>query len=224
MNQFEEMKTLLPELAFQMIFDIGANIGQSSEAYRRAFPGAIIYAFEPVQSTFAKMVARFADDRNVHCFQLAFGSEQAVATIEVGETSVKNKIVSTKAPNRRTEDVRVETGDNFCATQRIERINFLKIDTEGYDLNVCKGFRAMLAATKVDVVQVEAGLHPQNSLHVPFQAFKAYLEPLGYSILRIYDQAGTPAARRCNIVFVSEAEVLRNPRGKRTRAGKHNWL
>ena len=58
----------------------------------------------------------------------------------------------------KTENVKVITLDKFCAEQNIERINDLKVDTEGSDLDVLLGANEMLTNQKIDLVQVEAGL------------------------------------------------------------------
>jgi hypothetical protein len=111
------------------------------------------------------------------------------------------------------EEIELTTGDQFCEQHGISNINFLKIDTEGFDLKVCAGFVRMLAKQDIDLLQVEAGMHAGNQLHVPFEAFKAYLEPLGYSVFRIYNQSlerNRPQLRRSNIVFVSETQVRRH--------------
>ena len=46
-----------PDLAVSIIFDVGANEGQSALRFAKAFPGARIVSFEPFQSTFARLEA-----------------------------------------------------------------------------------------------------------------------------------------------------------------------
>ena len=42
----------LPNYRFDVLFDVGANVGQSAIAYRKAFPNAAIYGFEPIGASF----------------------------------------------------------------------------------------------------------------------------------------------------------------------------
>lgn len=224
MDQFQDFRNLLPSLRMQTIFDVGANVGQTVRALRRAYRKANIFAFEPVKSTFERLRTAVGDDPRTQCFQVALGDVQAKARMEAAPGSVRNKIRSNPAALINEQVVDVDAGDHFCAAHGVDVVNFLKIDTEGYDLKVCVGFSGMLRAHKIDLLQIEAGLHPKNSLHVPFQAFKDYLEPLGYCVFRIYDQAGQPFARRCNVVFVSPVLAQLNPRPKLEGQPEVSWL
>ena len=58
-----------------------------------------------------------------------------------------------------TETVDIVTLDEFCQTKRIDQINYLKIDTEGGDLEVLKGAANMLTEQRIDFVEVEAGIY-----------------------------------------------------------------
>ena len=108
-------------------------------------------------------------------------------------------------------DVDIETIDSFSRARGIEEIDYLKIDTEGYDLEVLRGTEQMLNSRRVGFVQVEAGMNPLNRKHVPLAEFVAYLEPKGYLPFGVYEQhlewSGEPRLRLCNAVFVSEEAV-----------------
>ena len=97
-------------------------------------------------------------------------------------------------------------------------IGLLKIDAEGHDLEVLYGFERMLKEMRVDLVEAEVGMNPENRRHVPFEAVKRYLEHRGYRLFLIYKQRReTPFGRgamlrRCNVVFAS-AKLLDAARG-----------
>ncbi|MBN2021086.1 MAG: FkbM family methyltransferase [Sedimentisphaerales bacterium] len=55
------------------------------------------------------------------------------------------------------EQVSLVTLDDFCRQQRIERINFLKLDTEGHELNILKGAQKLIEASAIDFIQFEFG-------------------------------------------------------------------
>lgn len=217
MDQIRDFRKALPALQMKTIFDIGANVGRTVRALRDAYRKTTIYAFEPVQGTFGLLQEAVGRDPQIKCFNIAFGDMKTKLRMDATPGSVKNKI-SDQAEGL---EVDVHRGDEFCAEQGIDRINFLKIDTEGYDLKVCQGFASMLRAGQIDLLQVESGLSPKNKLHVPLQAFKEYLEPIGYSLFRIYDQAGWPVARRCDAVFVSSLVAESSRRPPREQA---SWL
>ena len=177
------------------VFDVGANVGQSTVRYLREFPGAQIHAFEPVDSLFAQLDKIQNPLLKKH--RLALGSRSTQGFIENhGEMSKLSD---------HGEPVTIETLDAFCLD--IPKISFLKIDTEGSDLEVLKGASLLLAEKRVDVIQVEAGMNRLNNHHVPIQEFLAFLEPRGYFLFGIYEQvnewpSGQPHLRRSNLVFI----------------------
>lgn len=59
-----------------VVFDVGANVGQSACKFKLAFPGAKIYCFEPVKETFEILKRNVNCWENVKCHQLAFGSRE----------------------------------------------------------------------------------------------------------------------------------------------------
>src|SRR5262249_54865627 len=109
----------------------------------------------------------------------------------------------------RTEEVEMDTIDRICQQSAVERVSYLKIDTEGGDLDVLKGAEQMLSSQRVHLVEVEAGMNCRNRRHVPFEALKDHLERRNYFVFGIYEQMcewPTMEAhlRRVNAVFVSE--------------------
>ena len=49
----------------------------------------------------------------------------------------------------------VDTIDDFCSANRIPKIDILKIDTEGFDLNVLKGAKQMLSRGQIAFIYTE---------------------------------------------------------------------
>ena len=216
----QDIARVLPNVRIDTIFDIGANLGQSAIACLQEFPGAHIHSFEPVSDTYRQLQANVAGHARVTCYQLAFGSTNRKGEMVLEGTSdlfflrdrSKERPLNSDIP---TESVDIVTLDEFCRTTGIERISFLKIDTEGGDLEVLKGAVHMLAGQKIDLVQVEAGMNPGNSRHVPLESLKSFLESHGYFIFGIYEQAQEwptrePKLRRTNTVFASQRIIGMN--------------
>lgn len=197
-----------------MIFDVGANNGSTALSFARAFADAEIYAFEPVAETFQTLVARTSAESRIRTHNLALGRRPKKARMRIKQYSVANRILRWRDPRKPGDEiVKMTSGDVFCAEHRTERIGFLKVDTEGHDLEVLRGFHAMLRGARVDLVEAEVGMNPENKRHVPFEQVKAYLERLGYRLFLIYEQtrdvafSGRPMIRRSNVVFCS-AELM----------------
>lgn len=193
------------------IFDVGANIGQSTDKFRRACPEAVIHAFEPIRLSYDALRARFAADASVRCSHVALGAKaHGTGLMRASGTSTDNHLLSDlPRPGLPVETVQMTSGEAYCDQQRIEQIDFLKIDAEGHDMEVLRGFLKLLRQHRIAFVQVEASMNPGNQRHVPFAQFTSLLEPMGYYLFGLYDQVreirkGQPALRRSNPVFVSQ--------------------
>lgn len=207
----EDLSNHLPNTAIRTIFDVGANVGQSAEQYLRHFPDADIHCFEPSKTTFRQLERNLRGRATLH--RMGFAAAPGVGHITVdGPSEMRSLIHSAEAA---TEEVELQTLDGFCESVGIQQIDFLKIDTEGYDLEVLKGAKLLLQEQRIAAIQVEAGMHPRNDRHVPFELLKSHLEEQDYLLFAIYEQAGEwtsggPHLRRTNPVFISDRAILEN--------------
>lgn len=209
---FADIENDLPLLEIVRIFDVGANLGQSASEYLAAYPHADIHCFEPVRETAAKLVAKIGNRVRVHQVALSSSNGQGKMSLE-GPSDTFRLIAATAAEDiGPTESVLVQTLDTFCSSNGIDHISYLKIDTEGADLEVLKGSFEMLSHHRIDLVQLEAGLSPRHDWHVPFEVLKAHLESYGYHLFSVFEQTrnwspGGPYLQWANPVFVSDKVV-----------------
>lgn len=214
---FNDVAESLPDYHMNTIFDVGANVGKAAASYAVLFPASRIFCFEPATETYRQLEHNMQNRKQVCCFQLAMGAFPGKGTMLLERNSTMSCLVDEKTAsldNRsiRTEQVEILTIEEFCKVKGIGHIGYLKIDVEGGDLDVLKGTENMLIAQKIDFVEVEAGMNPQNERHVPFGVLKTYLEGKGYFIFGIYEQINewpTKEAhlRRVNAVFISQKMI-----------------
>jgi FkbM family methyltransferase len=210
----------LPKFTPAVVFDVGANVGQSALDFVEAFPHATIYAFEPVARTYEALLDQVREESRIRPFNLALGANSGTARMNRRGKSVTRRIVERAGffQRRKLPKVAIEAGDRFCGEHGVDRISFLKVDTEGHDLKVLMGFQRMLSEMRIDLVEAEVGLYPGNTRHVPLESVKIYLEGFGYSLFHLYEfvmdkrHTGRPVMRRCNAVFASETLVEANRR------------
>lgn len=188
----------------RIIFDVGANIGETASEFCRRFDRVKVYAFEPGSENHAKLVEN-TSGMPVECVKLGLGSEtRTAAFVHDPDRPKMSHVVDAEDGDAEVEIVRL---DDFAAQSGVERISYLKVDTEGFDLEVLRGASNMLEAGAIDFVEVEAGINPDNTYHVPLTDFMAYLQPLGYMIFGFYEQTQewttkSPWLRRANVVFM----------------------
>lgn len=80
-----------------------------------------------------------------------------------------------------TETAPAQTGDEYCRMRGISKIDFLKIDVEGWEWNVLEGFHEMLTQNRVGVVQFEYG-YMSADLGPLMRSFFQLFEGMGYVV------------------------------------------
>jgi FkbM family methyltransferase len=158
-------RTLLRKLtpaACRTVFDVGANFGDWSAEALAVWPNCQVHAFEVAPPTFERLSERFRlaeGGRRVllNCFGLSDenGTRQIFYYPDHPE-------VTADSPWHGTDksiafDAQLATGDTYCQTHGVDTIDFLKIDVEGAEYRVLKGFAGCLAAQKVHCLQFEYG-------------------------------------------------------------------
>lgn len=142
-----------------VVFDVGANRGQWLAGVRAHHPAAIIHAFELIPATRELLAAQADAAVRVH----PFGLGDVAGTVEVAHfpdrpwvsTMVLGKDIHGDAFERL--DVSVSTGDEFCAQQGIDHVDLLKVDAEGADALVLRGFAGMIGRSAITTIQFEYG-------------------------------------------------------------------
>lgn len=213
-DYIHDIATSLPQFRANIVFDVGANVGQSALTYLQCFPGSRIYCFEPATDTFHRLQANMGGHKRVLCHHIALGSANGNGMLVIKRESDMSYLLNPSQEPAIEDDVNTESVtvialDDFCIAERIDQISYMKIDTEGADLEVLKGASRMLLEQKIDLIEVEAGMNPLNHRHVPFEVLKKHLESYQYFLLGIYQQVnewptGKPQLRRTNPIFLSQ--------------------
>ncbi|HEX8060262.1 MAG TPA: FkbM family methyltransferase [Cyclobacteriaceae bacterium] len=198
----------------QIFFDVGAHFGETANDICKAFPLARVFSFEPSAHSFAALKKNTAG-LNCDCIHLAMGSKPGFLEVAVSDDAAHSGMNSMINQSQNKHDLHKETFtistiDVFCEENNLVHIDYLKIDTEGYDLEVILGADAMLRKGEIDFVQVEVSMNPSNTFHVSGDKVKSHMESLGYALFGMYDQTlewitKRPILRRVNMVFIHMA-------------------
>ena len=146
----------------RLVLDVGAHTGAWTVEALRLFPDAVSHAFEPAPPTFARLEQNVSDHPRtvVHRVALSDRSGEAEMGFDAGHPETASLLSGNGAGQRFT--MACQTGDEFLAAQGIGHVDYLKVDVEGHDLSVLRGFRQALSTGVVDVVQFEFG--PWNAI------------------------------------------------------------
>jgi FkbM family methyltransferase len=184
-----DLQRLSPTHGVHMALDVGANIGQTTQAIKQRFPEAAVHAFEPVRSTCDTLRRHLGDLEGVHVHQLALSDRAGSAWMTADADSPLNHLVgdSSAEPMPATERVETDTLDRFCATRQIHRVDLLKVDAEGADLRVLRGADGLFRERRVTFVFAEVGFDPDDRGHVPLAALLDHLAGAGAVPYAFYD-------------------------------------
>lgn len=155
--------TVLRILPDALVFDVGAHHGHWSVlVLEQLGPSGRILAFEPFPENYATLKERTAADNRISVFNVALSDHDEIRQfVSTAKNSQKGSLESgavtlnSKITDYATISVEACRGDTICRQHDIEEISLLKIDTEGHDLAVLRGFAALLLEARIDVVQFE---------------------------------------------------------------------
>ncbi len=197
----------LPDWQASVILDIGANVGQSALGFAAAFPKATVHSFEPFPASYRKLVLNTAHLANIMPHQIGLGARDAILHMTDGEVSAQNHLLAEDTLDETAVEVEVREGAGLLQSLGVGPVSYIKIDTEGHDLDVLRGLTTALP--RVDFIQVEAGMNPYNTTHVPFQALTDFMTRHGFLLFHIFEQVfefkqgGRPVLRRANPLFIN---------------------
>lgn len=165
--------------------DVGANVGDwlgeiTAQKLNHEFHAA---AYEPSASAFAKLGERYGGNGNVMLRNCAVGDRRGDVEFfeEYGAgkgSSVVSGFVSTAGFTHRVPVVRL---DDEIAALGWDRIDFLKIDAEGYDMRVIAGARKLFEQQRIGAVQFEYNRSWQLAGDTLYSAMQ-FLRGFGYDV------------------------------------------
>ena len=174
-----------------IIFDIGHNTGDFTKIVFSILNENIrVYAFEPNPY----IESEYKNDENVIIHSVALSEDESEATLFVPTkmkeekssshlSSLFNRPTFNKLDNTYVQEVKVKVTnlDSFCFNNKIDHIDYLKIDTEGYELEVFKGAKDLLKNKKISCGQFEIGSIFEEKGNYLVSDIVKFLEQYGYS-------------------------------------------
>ncbi len=148
------------------VFDVGANMGEYTEMLQHELPqshDASYHLFEPQKSCHTSLREKFEDNPNVVINN--FGLSDQSKTINLYKDKDGSGFASIYKQNLKHynidfsdhETVIMKPADEYITSKAIKHINLLKIDVEGHELSVLKGFGKYLHPDYIDFIQFEYG-------------------------------------------------------------------
>jgi len=184
------MRQVLPQC--NVVFDVGANIGDWTALALRINPQLTIHCFEPGWATYQHLLAREFPS-SVTCNDLGLGSRAEQRTLYVFEDGAginslyrRSGLESFGLTTQRYEEaVQLATLDEYCRKLDIQTIDYLKVDVEGHELEVFEGATHMLENGQIMRIQFEYGGACIDARVLLKDLFES-LQKFGYTLHKIY--------------------------------------
>ena len=171
------------------ILDIGANKGKYTSKLLKYYPNANYYLFEPSKFSLKSLFKKFKRFKNVMIINKALSDKETknflyFDTPGSGIASLKKrKLNHFKINFNLKEKIEITTFKNYYSSIiKNQIIDYCKIDAEGYELKILKGFKEIVMKTKI--IQFEFG-GCNIDTRVFFQDFWYFFEKKNFDIYRI---------------------------------------
>ena len=234
-SNIDQFINKLIEIENPIIFDVGANVGQSVKIYKQIFPNSIIHCFEPDKNAYKILFKNYSNNEKVKLNSFGLGKKNDYlefnSYIETGKSSfyslnldtefIKYKSdvwgVDQKEYLDSTYHKEIKTIDNYCEQNDIKKIDFLKIDTQGYEENVINGANHMIKNNLIDVIQLELIFSSIYEKSFNIYDIEKILIPNGYRLFGTthYGNLLTDQNWQCDFMYISSSiykKIKNNPK------------
>jgi FkbM family methyltransferase len=173
-----------------MMFDVGANEGQTVKTMKVNWRDATIHAFEPGPETFARLQRQVGRFEHVTLNNAAVGSAPGTLPLIENSQSEMSSFLplgpSGWGAELRRTPVQVVTLDDYCARHGIEFIDVLKCDTQGYELEVFRGAEKLMTTGRIRLVYFEVTFNDVYRGLPPLDELWRFLSDRGYRLVSFY--------------------------------------
>jgi FkbM family methyltransferase len=198
--KLNEQRKWLQAANIRTVLDVGANTGQFSSAIRCFVPEAQIYAFEPLPDCHEALCRRLAKRGRFQGFCTAVGAENGHVTFWRSEFAKSSSVLpmtelhkeafpwSKGAKELKVPQCRLDTClDKMQLAQNV----LLKIDVQGYELQVLLGARKILKEVKYALV--ETSFHKLYQDQAAFHQVYELMRAEGFDYAGSFEQLSSPS-------------------------------
>jgi len=186
-----------------VIFDVGGNKGQSVTKFKKIFKKPIIHTFEPIESEFKIIKEKFKNDENVKLNNYALGEARGEKDFNIlaqtgassfNKINMNSRWIEVRSKEYKTSinkfvsstKVKISTLDDYFLNNNVDKIDLLKIDTQGYEDKVLEGSMSTLKRNKVKAIVTELMFDNVYDKYFTFSDIEKYLLPNDFRMVGIY--------------------------------------
>ena len=179
-----------------VIFDVGANRGHVTLRYRQLYPDATIHAFEPLPDFQEEFHSHHRSDANVRLARMALAENKGTKPFYVNRSADTSSLLrsvkigatsDTACQTQQTVSVETTTIDHYLEQNGIAKIDILKMDAQGGELQVLKGAKKALEEKRIGLIYTEAFFQEQYEAQPLLYDLASFLRSYNYFLEDIYE-------------------------------------
>lgn len=195
-----------------VIYDIGANKGLWTNNCFIFFPDATYYLFEPQIDLKKDIDDLFFNKKNIQLFSVGVGNKtcELSFTIHDRDDSCTFRLSAEEAKEKGLHQVHLPMVqlDTFAIENNLKSPSILKIDAEGFDLEVLEGAKKLVQ--EAEIIMIEVGIMNKTFKNSSLNVMN-YLDEVGFRLFDITDlnrPYGNKILWLCEFVFIKKNGML----------------
>ena len=178
------------------IVDVGANRGGTALRYLEFDDRAAIHCFEPTPTHLETLRERFRESPRVYVHECGLGSRSCTMNMHINRMQDTNSLLESTRIGATSDkscetvgeiEIDIRTLDDECHRLGLDSIDLLKLDVQGYELEVLRGASGLLNDRKIQLIYTETYFKPQYHNQPLFWEVGSFLAGFGFSLVDFYD-------------------------------------
>jgi FkbM family methyltransferase len=175
-----------------IFYDIGAAQGTVSSCLAKLPNISEVYAFEPNPELYQKLLLNVGEDSKIFCHNVALGSVDGSISLNISDRSHSSSILPIASLHvdqfpgsdfRKKVDVQIFRLDNYVSQKQLPMPNLIKIDVQGYELNILNGAVDTIRHAKYCILEMS---FQELYLNAPlFEDVYRYMIDMGFKLVGV---------------------------------------
>jgi FkbM family methyltransferase len=192
-NELKRRLKIINQCKIDVLFDIGANVGQYALKMRNLGYKKKLISFEPLKADFEILKRTASHDKFWTVFNYALGDEDSVGFINISGRSDNSSILNMLPKHSESkaglsyigkQEIEIKKLDTiFSSFVEKENNVMIKIDTQGYEKNVIDG--AIESLEQISIIQLEMSIVPLYEGEMLLTEMIKYLENRGFQLFSL---------------------------------------
>jgi len=194
----------------KVVFDLGAAKGYWTERFAWHWPEAEVFMIDPLEESEPYLKTLCAKDSRFHYLRTAVGKESGTLTMNITKDFDGSSLLPFPAPDpKRQRQIQVQRIDDLLAEGKLKAPDLVKLDVQGFELNVMDGGQRMFETAEVFIIEVSVFRFMENCPRV--DEVVRYMADRKFIFFDIAGMLRRPFENdmgQMDIVFVSEKSPL----------------